>query len=140
VRDFPAFLAYSTERITEHVNFMESHGIENGKSVLTRYAPSLGLGLGAVAQKMQLLREFQVGAAEVITRYPHVLGIGKEALCRKLAYYTNVLRMPSDLLSMRAPVLLGLSLDRRVRPRVAVLSRVAAETGQVMPEPTEARS
>jgi hypothetical protein len=125
----PCSLAYATQRFLDRVALLERLGVEDAAGCLAAFPGQIGLREEAVQSKLAVLRHYGLQPGVTLARFPALQGVRDELLEQKLRFYLGALSMPTDAIGERAPILLGLGLDARVRPRCAVLASLGPLPG-----------
>jgi hypothetical protein len=112
----PGSLKYSPERMLQCATTLSELGVADAPAALARMLPLLGLTADTLRAKADVLRHHGLDAGKVISAQARVLSRSVDHLNTTLCWLLHVAGCPAAEVQTN-PVLLMLSLPKRMRPR-----------------------
>ena len=128
---FPQVLVRDIKSVREKMAFLRAQGVADIAACVRRSPAILSNSETTILGRMERLRDHGLDAADILQRYPRLFGSSDVDLELTLRFLLGALRLPPSTLQ-RNKVLLGLGLDTRMRPRIALL----LELGELPPPPS----
>jgi len=117
VKKSPAVLALKKDRMQRNVEYLQSVGVKKVGEVVEKSPHVLIYSVERLQENVEYLKSKGLKkVGEVVERFPQVLVLKIDRLRRSVEYLTEEIGLSIDSIE-KYPFLLGLSLEKRIKPR-----------------------
>jgi len=114
----PRILRYSIEKMQEKLKYLQSIGIENVGKVVEKAPQIFGYSIDRMQKIVKCLERMGIrNVSEVIEKNPSIFGLSEETIQRKYKYLVEEIGLRAEDIE-KYPILLSLSLERKIIPRL----------------------